>query len=144
MDGRPVLVSTQDEDATADLVIAELNRRRVPVLRLDPGRDFPDSAVLAARLCPDGWGGTLTVAERTADLNAVRAIYHRRPNAYTRRTTRRKRVSPHRRIDVVWVGFSGHCPAVFISAIRRPSHAPNTSPRSWLPRSASALPSPPP
>ncbi len=41
MDGRPVLVCTELEDATADLVIAKLNRRRVPVLRFDPGRDFP-------------------------------------------------------------------------------------------------------
>ena len=83
MDGRPVLVCTQYEDATADLVIAELNRRRVPVLRFDPGRDFPTSAVLAARTGATGWGGRLTVGDRTADLSAVRALYHRRPNVYT-------------------------------------------------------------
>jgi len=83
MDEHPVLVSTQYEDATADLVITELNRRRVPVLRLDPGRDFPDQAVLAARLGPDGWSGKLTVGERSAPLNAVRALYHRRPNTYS-------------------------------------------------------------
>ncbi|MGW0731143.1 ATP-grasp ribosomal peptide maturase [Streptomyces sp. NPDC002851] len=82
MNGRPVLVSTRDEDATADLVIAELNRRRVPVLRFDPGRDFPDCAVLAARTGATGWGGWLTVGDRTADLSAVRALYHRRPSAY--------------------------------------------------------------
>lgn len=82
MDGRPVLVCTQDEDATADLVIAELNRRRVPVLRFDPGRDFPSPAVLAARTEAHGWGGRLTVGDRTADLSAVRALYHRRPNVY--------------------------------------------------------------
>lgn len=83
MDGRPVLVCTQYEDATADLVIAELNRRRVPVIRFDPGRDFPARAVLAARTGADGWGGRLTVGARTADLSAVRALYHRRPNAYS-------------------------------------------------------------
>ena len=82
MDGRPVLVCTEYEDATADLVIAELNRRRVPVLRFDPGRDFPAPAVLAARLRAGGWEGRLTVGERTADLSAVRALYHRRPSAY--------------------------------------------------------------
>ncbi|MFD9207515.1 ATP-grasp ribosomal peptide maturase [Streptomyces sioyaensis] len=91
MDGRPVLVCTEDEDATADLVIAELNRRRVPVLRLDPGRDFPAPVVLAARIgaggtsrtkSGGGWGGRLTVGERTADLSAVRALYHRRPSPY--------------------------------------------------------------
>ncbi|MGW7008990.1 ATP-grasp ribosomal peptide maturase [Streptomyces sp. NPDC054933] len=83
MDGRPVLVATEYEYATADLVIAELNRRRVPVLRLDPGRDFPFPAVLTARTSPAGWGGRLTIGERTADLGDVRALYHRRPSVYT-------------------------------------------------------------
>ncbi|MCW7984960.1 hypothetical protein XF35_06340 [Streptomyces platensis subsp. clarensis] len=91
MDGRPVLVCTEHEDATADLVIAELNRRRVPVLRFDPGRDFPAPVVLAARIGVGGtsrsrsggeWDGRLTVGERTADLSAVRALYHRRPSPY--------------------------------------------------------------
>ncbi|MFF9397883.1 ATP-grasp ribosomal peptide maturase [Streptomyces sp. NPDC014646] len=82
MDGRPVLVCTEYEDATADLVIAELNRRRVPVLRFDPGRDFPAPVVLAARVGAGGWGGRLTVGERMADLSAVRALYHRRPSPY--------------------------------------------------------------
>ncbi|MFE4668457.1 ATP-grasp ribosomal peptide maturase [Streptomyces sp. NPDC056716] len=82
MDGRPVLVCTEHEDATADLVIAELNRRRVPVLRFDPGRDFPSPVVLAARVGAGGWGGRLTVGDRTADLSAVRALFHRRPSPY--------------------------------------------------------------
>lgn len=82
MDDRPVLVSTQHEDATADLVIAELNRRRVPVLRVDPGEDFPARAVLTARLGAAGWEGRLTVGDRAAELSAVRALYHRRPSPY--------------------------------------------------------------
>ncbi|KOT91477.1 hypothetical protein ADK86_22675 [Streptomyces sp. NRRL F-5755] len=87
MDGRPVLVCTEYEDATADLVITELNRRRVPVLRFDPGRDFPASVSLAARIGDGragrtGWSGYLTTGERTADLAAVRALYHRRPSPY--------------------------------------------------------------
>ncbi|MBD0842245.1 ATP-grasp ribosomal peptide maturase [Streptomyces sp. TRM68416] len=82
MDGRPVLVCTECEDATADLVITELNRRRVPVLRFDPGRDFPSPVVLAAHVGVGGWGGRLSVGERTADLSAVRALYHRRPSPY--------------------------------------------------------------
>ncbi|BFO21296.1 hypothetical protein SHKM778_76840 [Streptomyces sp. KM77-8] len=49
MGSRPVLVCTAYEDPTADLVIAELNRRQVPVLRFDPGRDFPTAVALAAR-----------------------------------------------------------------------------------------------
>lgn len=83
MSGRPVLVATESEDATADLVIAELNRRRVPVLRLDPGRDFPAEVVLSVRTGPEGWGGCLTAGDRTADLANVRALYHRRPSAYS-------------------------------------------------------------
>ncbi|MFF8773246.1 ATP-grasp ribosomal peptide maturase [Kitasatospora sp. NPDC015120] len=83
MDGRPVLVSTEAEDPTADLVIAELNRRRVPILRFDPGRDFPTRATLAASITADGWSGSLTVGKRAADLSGVRALYHRRPNPYT-------------------------------------------------------------
>ncbi|WP_241027559.1 hypothetical protein [Streptomyces verrucosisporus] len=88
MDGRPVLVCTESEDATADLVITELNRRRVPVIRFDPGRDFPTPVVLAARIgaggaaraeSGGGWAGRLTFGKRTADLSAVRALYHRRP-----------------------------------------------------------------
>ncbi|MFI9356830.1 ATP-grasp ribosomal peptide maturase [Streptomyces lydicus] len=93
MDGRPVLVCTEYEDATADLVIAELNRRRVPVLRFDPGGDFPSPLVLAARIGAGGttasrtrpkggWGGRLTAGARAADLSAVRALYHRRPSPY--------------------------------------------------------------
>lgn len=82
MHGRPVLVCTEYEDATADLVIAELNRRRVPVLRFDPGRDFPAPVMLAARIGAGGWDGRLMVGERTADLSAVRALYHRRPSPY--------------------------------------------------------------
>ncbi|MGA6157365.1 ATP-grasp ribosomal peptide maturase [Stenotrophomonas sp. NPDC087984] len=83
MNGYPVLVATEYEDPTADLVITELNRRRVPVLRFDPGRDFPESCVLAARLSPHGWGGQLRVGERTADLGCIRSLYHRRPSSYT-------------------------------------------------------------
>lgn len=77
-----MLVSTETEDPTADLVIAELNRRRVPVLRFDPGRDFPTRATLAASITADGWSGSLTVGKRTADLSRIRALYHRRPNPY--------------------------------------------------------------
>ncbi|MEU5099563.1 ATP-grasp ribosomal peptide maturase [Streptomyces sp. NPDC020996] len=82
MDGRPVLVCTESEDATADLVIAELNRRRVSVLRFDPGRDFPVPGTLTARIGAGGWKGRLMVGERAADLSAVRSLYHRRPSPY--------------------------------------------------------------
>ncbi|MGH3992456.1 MAG: ATP-grasp ribosomal peptide maturase [Pseudonocardiaceae bacterium] len=74
---RPVLVLTQRMDATADLVIEELHRRGVPVVRLDTG-DFPQRMRLAARL-RDGWAGTLAGATRSLHLDAVRSVYYRRP-----------------------------------------------------------------
>ncbi|MEU9400366.1 ATP-grasp ribosomal peptide maturase [Streptomyces sp. SID4985] len=80
--GRAVLVATEDEDATADLVIAELNRRRVPVVRFDPGRDFPDKVGLTAYAEQGGWSGRLTAHGRTTALEEVRALYHRRPSLY--------------------------------------------------------------
>lgn len=109
MDGRPVLVCTEYEDATADLVIAELNRRRVPVLRFDPGRDFPAPVVLAARIGAGGWGGWLTVGERTADLSAVRALYHRRPSPYPTGAASRRPGSPHRRTGAAWAACWARC-----------------------------------
>ncbi|MFD5438156.1 ATP-grasp ribosomal peptide maturase [Kitasatospora sp. NPDC058063] len=82
MNGHPVLVSTEHEDPTADLVIAELNRRRVPVLRLDPGKDLPGIATLAARFGAGGLTGTLRAGDRAAELGRVRALYHRRPSPH--------------------------------------------------------------
>lgn len=45
---KTVLVLTQQLEAHADLVIAELNRREVPVVRFDTA-DFPQRATLVAR-----------------------------------------------------------------------------------------------
>ncbi|WP_432129413.1 ATP-grasp ribosomal peptide maturase [Streptomyces sp. bgisy082] len=84
MTGRAVLVTTENEDATADLVIAELNRRRVPVVRFDPGRDFPDGVGLTAYVSERGWSGRLIAHGRAAELEEVRALYHRRPSIYQR------------------------------------------------------------
>lgn len=78
-----VLVSTRADDPTADLVIAELNHRDVPVLRFDPGVDFPLRSTLDARLDEHGWAGELQHGGRTLDLSQVRALYHRRPSLYT-------------------------------------------------------------
>lgn len=109
MDGRPVLVCTEYEDATADLVIAELNRRRVPVLRFDPGRDFPASVVLAAHIGADGWDGRLTVGDRTADLSAVRpcTTAGRAPTA--RVAASRRPASPRRRTGAAWAECWARC-----------------------------------
>ncbi|MDX2826973.1 ATP-grasp ribosomal peptide maturase [Streptomyces ipomoeae] len=80
--GPPVLVVTRLDDATADEVIIELNRRRVPVVRLDPG-DFPTTVTASAVFDSIGPGGTLATETRTLDLDSVRSVYWRRPTPYT-------------------------------------------------------------
>ncbi|MEW1701134.1 ATP-grasp ribosomal peptide maturase [Streptomyces sp. NPDC091278] len=77
-----VLVVSQLDDATADAVIEELNRRQVPVVRLDPG-DFPADITVAARLDNDGMRGSARTRTRVTDLEQVRAVYWRRPRPYT-------------------------------------------------------------
>ncbi|MFE6163858.1 ATP-grasp ribosomal peptide maturase [Streptomyces sp. NPDC056486] len=69
-------------DATADLVLAELHGRGVPVVRLDPGADFDISARVSAHLNAEGLSGTIRTATRNLDLAAVRSVYWRRPTPY--------------------------------------------------------------
>lgn len=76
-----VLVLTRPTDATADLVISELNRRSVPVVRLDPAT-FPADLQVSARIGPTGWRGVLTGQHRDVILNEVRSVYHRRPSPH--------------------------------------------------------------
>ncbi len=78
---RPVLVVTSVDDTTADLVIEELNSRRVPVVRLDPG-DFPGQADVTASFGSAGMTGTITTQTRLAELTAVRSVYWRRPSPF--------------------------------------------------------------
>ncbi|GGS11947.1 MULTISPECIES: ATP-grasp ribosomal peptide maturase [Streptomyces] len=80
--GPPVLVVTRLDDATADEVINELNQRRVPVIRLDPG-DFPCEVTLSGTFASTGTGGILATASRSVDLGNVRSVYWRRPTPYT-------------------------------------------------------------
>jgi ATP-grasp ribosomal peptide maturase len=78
-----VLVLTQPNDATADLVIAELNERSVPVYRLDPG-DFPENLTMAARIDPNHarWEGDIHGQHRDLSLDDIRSVYYRRPAAH--------------------------------------------------------------
>ncbi|MET7716699.1 ATP-grasp ribosomal peptide maturase [Streptomyces sp. NPDC005407] len=79
--GPPVLVVTRLDDATADTVISELNRRKLPVARLDPG-NFPDTVTVTTAFDSFGPSGLLRTATRTVDLGRVRSVYWRRPNLY--------------------------------------------------------------
>lgn len=76
-----VLVVTRLDDVTADLVIGELGRRGVPVMRIDPA-DFPDAVTVDVRVHGPGLTGEVRTSTRTAGLDAVRAVYWRRPRAY--------------------------------------------------------------
>ncbi|MFG2580407.1 ATP-grasp ribosomal peptide maturase [Streptomyces malaysiensis] len=78
----PVLVVTNLDDPTTDLVIGELHGRGVPVVRFDSG-DFPATLSFAANITSEGLTGTLTTPTRTADLAAVRSLYYRRPSGFT-------------------------------------------------------------
>ncbi|MFE6384785.1 ATP-grasp ribosomal peptide maturase [Nocardiopsis dassonvillei] len=83
MEEPTVLVVTNIDDPTADLVINELNRRNVPVARMDPG-DFPASLTASARTAGDGgWGGALSTSSRTIPLDRVRSLYYRRPSGFS-------------------------------------------------------------
>ncbi|MFC9754947.1 ATP-grasp ribosomal peptide maturase [Streptomyces sp. NPDC056921] len=77
---RPVLVATEADDITADMVIGELNRRGVPVVRFNPadiGRDLTVSARFGT--CPAPVVGQVRTRSRTVELTQVRSVYWRRP-----------------------------------------------------------------
>jgi len=76
-----VLVLTADLDPTADLVIAELNRRGTPVVRIDPG-DFPAKLSLTAVMGSQGWRGRVRGQHRDVSLPDIRSVYYRRPSDY--------------------------------------------------------------
>ncbi|MGY4972450.1 ATP-grasp ribosomal peptide maturase [Streptomyces nigrescens] len=76
----PVLVATEADDITADMVITELNRRSVPVVRFNPS-DIGVGLTVSARFgtCPAPVAGQVRTPSRTTDLAHVRAVYWRRP-----------------------------------------------------------------
>lgn len=81
-DSRPVLVVTNLDDPTADLVIAELHGRGVPVVRLDSG-DFPAALSCSAYIGgTDRWSGSVRTPTRLAELGSVRSLYYRRPSGF--------------------------------------------------------------
>ncbi|MFJ9829367.1 ATP-grasp ribosomal peptide maturase [Streptomyces sp. NPDC101160] len=79
---RPVLVVTNLDDPTTDLVVDELHDRGVPVVRFDSG-DFPTTLSFEATITIDGVNGTLRTPTRTADLSRIRSMYYRRPSGFS-------------------------------------------------------------
>ncbi|WP_234021955.1 MULTISPECIES: MvdC/MvdD family ATP grasp protein [unclassified Streptomyces] len=80
-----VLVVTALEDVTADWVIAALNEREVPVVRVDPA-DIGPGLVFGARIGAGApaWTGRLVTGSRV-ELGEVAAVYYRRPTPYAAR-----------------------------------------------------------
>src|SRR5260370_21437648 len=76
-----VLVLTQQLDFHADLVIAELNRRFVPVVRFDTA-DFPLRATLIARSQAGSWVGTIVAQDRSIDFDQIASIWYRCPTPF--------------------------------------------------------------
>lgn len=79
-DEKPVLVVTEADDLTADMVITQLNRRSVPVVRFNPA-DIGTDLTVTARFgtCPDSVAGQVRTPSRAVDLAAVQSVYWRRP-----------------------------------------------------------------
>ncbi|MCS0601068.1 ATP-grasp ribosomal peptide maturase [Streptomyces sp. LP11] len=77
---RPVLVVTEADDVTADMVITELNRRGVPVVRFNPA-DIGEGLTVSARFgtSPARMAGEVRTPSRSVRLDRARSVYWRRP-----------------------------------------------------------------
>jgi hypothetical protein len=76
--GGSVLVLTRRMDPTADVVVDELNRRAIPVVRFDWGE-----VAVAAELVGSRWVGQLRIGNRSARLEDTLGVYYRRPSQPT-------------------------------------------------------------
>jgi ATP-grasp ribosomal peptide maturase len=79
---RPVVVVTNLDDATTDLVITELHGRGVPVVRFD-SRDFPAFLSFSAHIHQGEWQGTLTTPTRSMPFENARSLLYRRPSGFS-------------------------------------------------------------
>jgi ATP-grasp ribosomal peptide maturase len=91
-----VLVVTALEDVTADLVVAALNAREVPVVRVDPA-DVGPALTFGFRIDAErpAWRGRLRTASREVEPGEVAAVYYRRPTPYGARFAHLPRQQRH-------------------------------------------------
>ncbi|MEN8652031.1 ATP-grasp ribosomal peptide maturase [Streptomyces sp. 21So2-11] len=73
-----VLILTCRQDVTADMVVAGLHERDVPLLRFDPA-DLPDEADLSAEYLKGDLHGYLATDGRLLSMDSLRSIWVRRP-----------------------------------------------------------------
>jgi len=72
-----VLVITNDHDEHADAVIAELDRRAVPVFRFHP-EEFPDAASISMEICNGRIDGEIRTARQRVAFHDICAAWYRR------------------------------------------------------------------
>ncbi|MEV5412599.1 ATP-grasp ribosomal peptide maturase [Thermopolyspora sp. NPDC052614] len=77
-----MLILTCLDDPTSDVVISELCRRGIAVVRLDPGEFLAGRVELAARFGPGALSGRIRTPTRLLDLERVRSVYYRRPSPH--------------------------------------------------------------
>lgn len=75
-----VLIVTNEEDVTADMVVVHLNASGVPVVRLDPA-DVTGGVALSGEYVHGSFRGHLSSAGRLVNVNGLRSIWMRRPGA---------------------------------------------------------------
>ncbi|MEU8828482.1 ATP-grasp ribosomal peptide maturase [Streptomyces sp. NPDC048636] len=73
-----VLILTCRQDVTADLVVAELRERGVPLVRFDPA-DLPGDAAMSADFDRGDFTGYLSTGGRLMSMHGLRSIWVRRP-----------------------------------------------------------------
>lgn len=74
-----VLILTSEQDVTADMVVAQLHDRGVPLVRFDPG-DLPGEGALSAEYVRGEFRGYLSAGGRVVSMSGLRSIWMRRPN----------------------------------------------------------------
>jgi ATP-grasp ribosomal peptide maturase len=74
-----VLILTSEQDVTADMVVAQLHDRGVPLVRFDPG-DLPGEGALSAEYVRGEFRGYLSAGGRVVSMSGLRSIWIRRPN----------------------------------------------------------------
>jgi len=73
-----VLILTCEQDVTADMVVAKLDGRGVPVVRLDPA-DLPGGVALSGEYVHGVFRGHLSAGGRMVSMSGLRSIWVRRP-----------------------------------------------------------------
>ncbi|MEW1548845.1 ATP-grasp ribosomal peptide maturase [Streptomyces tsukubensis] len=73
-----VLILTSEEDVTADMVVAQLHKRGVPLVRFDPA-DLPGDGTLSAEYVRGEFRGYLSTGGRVVSMDGLRSIWVRRP-----------------------------------------------------------------